>query len=824
MRSTWRSLSASGGVTINTLFFKAIEHGFDSRGGAPTVDPAEFERRRAERGRRTAKEAEEREKSASHAATLALAVWSAASPAGADHPYLTRKGVQPVDTLREIDAGKLAALIGYQPKRGDDPLAGRILIAPVKVGGKLSTLEMIDGDGRKSALAGGVKAGGYWAAHKLPDAPNVVLIAEGVATARSACQCTGYPAIASLSVGQMEVAARAMRERYPDASLVLLADLDKVSGEPHETAVTAAQALGARLAVPAFEGDRQPDQTDFNDMHAARGAEAVKAAIDAVLALPKVNAAPVSTAEPDASADDAQPETDEQAIERLASLKPMEYDRVRKTEAARLKVRPATLDLMVREARGEGAGEEVTLFDEVEPWHEPVDGAVLLSEIARTIRRFIVCDPETVTATALWCVTAWLVDHVSTCPILLINAPEKACGKTQLLTVTGELVPRPAQAAGISSSVLFRMIEKYKPTLLVDEIETVLTKEAEDLRGILNAGHTRPSAYIWRSVAVGDDFEPKRFSVFGFKALAGINADRLAETITSRSVVAALRRKLSHETVERLRHAEVGLFDRLKAKIARWTEDNADAIRTARPELPDELGDRDQDNWEPPLAVADLAGGTWPAWSRKAALKLCSHGEQSAQSAGATLLADIQEVFEARNVPRIFSADLLEALLADEEKPWATWNRGRPINPKQLAVRLGEYGIKSGQIRIGYESKKGFTLDQFGDAFSRYLSSSQPPGFSRNTETKPAEANIGGHHSVSLLPKHVPKHEEETRQAKHAGEVSNVSGVPKRFGSENSPETLEPLLDKDCFGVSGEMGDSAEKEKSVTDDESEDEL
>jgi phage/plasmid primase-like uncharacterized protein len=292
VRSTWRSLSASGGVTISTLFFKAIEHGFDSRGGtSSTVDAAELERRRVEREQRAAKEAEDREAKARNAAALAVAVWGKATPARADHPHLMRKGVRPVETLREIDAGKLAGLIGYQPKRGDDLLAGRILIAPVKVGGKLSTLEMIDGDGRKSALAGGVKAGGYWAAQPMPKAPRAVLIGEGVSTDLSASQCSGHPAVASLSVSQLEAAARAVIERCPDAIPVILADLDKATGEPHETAVKAAYAVGARLAVPDFGANRESWQTDFNDLHASRGVDAVKAAIDAAIAGEPVQAA-----------------------------------------------------------------------------------------------------------------------------------------------------------------------------------------------------------------------------------------------------------------------------------------------------------------------------------------------------------------------------------------------------------------------------------------------------------------------------------------------------------------------------------------------------
>lgn len=284
-RSTWRSLSADGGVTIGTVFHVAKQYGFDTGSArTATVDSDGLERRRAEHEQRAAKEAGEREAKARNAATLAFDVWGEATTACADHPYLMRKGVQPVDTLREIDAGKLKALIGYPPKCSNELLVRRILIAPVVVGDKITSIEMIDGDGRKSALAGGTKAGGYWAAQAMPEALDVVLIAEGVATALSARECTGHPAIASLSVGQMEAAARAMRERYPNAVRVLLADLDKKTGEPHATAVKAAEATGSRLAVPDFGSNRDPDGTDFNDLHLARGADVVKVAIEVALA------------------------------------------------------------------------------------------------------------------------------------------------------------------------------------------------------------------------------------------------------------------------------------------------------------------------------------------------------------------------------------------------------------------------------------------------------------------------------------------------------------------------------------------------------------
>lgn len=71
------------------------------------------------------------------------------------NPYLTRKKVSPTTTLREIDAGTAATIVGYTPKSGGEPLEGRLLVVPVKQGDALSTVELIDGKGRKTALRGG---------------------------------------------------------------------------------------------------------------------------------------------------------------------------------------------------------------------------------------------------------------------------------------------------------------------------------------------------------------------------------------------------------------------------------------------------------------------------------------------------------------------------------------------------------------------------------------------------------------------------------------------------------------------------------------------
>ncbi len=202
----------------------------------------------------------------------------------------------PTSTLREIDAGATAAILGYVPKSQDDPLAGRLLVAPVKVGNALSTCELIDGEGRKAALAGrGTRAGGYWAAQPLPDGDGTgltLLIGEGVATALSAKEASGHPSLAALSAGNLPAVAKTMRERYQAAVLVILADLVKTTGAPDQHAIEAARSVGGLLAVPDFGADRPEGATDFNDMAATCGADAVKRAIANAQAPVKGNASP----------------------------------------------------------------------------------------------------------------------------------------------------------------------------------------------------------------------------------------------------------------------------------------------------------------------------------------------------------------------------------------------------------------------------------------------------------------------------------------------------------------------------------------------------
>lgn len=425
---------------------------------------------------------------------------------------------------------------------------------------------------------------------------------------------------------------------------------------------------------------------------------------------------PGSTAQPDTTPT----QSDDEIIQWMASLNPLEYDRVRKEQATALRVQLKTLDAMVKGARSDESETDGLPFAEVEPHPEPIDPAILLSDVVNIIRQFIILDTEQAHASALWVALTWFIDDVPVAPLLVITAPEMACGKSQLRDLLSKIVQRSLSTNNLKAATLFRISEKWHPALMLDEVDLML-KSDDEILNLVNAGHHRGASQVWR--LVGDNHEPKSFDVWGAKCFAGIALEKIFPPSTlSRAIVINLRRKLANESVSRLRHAPDNLFEGIAAKMARFAQDYSRQVRLARPALPDALSDRDQDNWEPLLAIASCAGDTWLERATKAALKLSGAGEK-AQSTGNELLADIQHVFESKRVDKISTADLIVALCDDEEAAWATWNRGKPLSPRQLARQLAGYGIASKTIRRACETAKGFELSQFSDAFTRYLSS-----------------------------------------------------------------------------------------------------
>ena len=304
-KACWKSFRSDGRVTVGTLFHVAKENGWIDDGKHQKSTPEEI----ADRRRLAAERLQKEEAAIAHerAETAAKAglILKAATEAKGDHPYLALKQVLPLPTLREIEANRVAEILGYAPQSGGELLTGRLLVVPVKQGNGISTVELIDGDKRKAALAGrGSKVGGYWSTQRLPEGDGsglTLLIGEGVATVATVAGITKNIAVASLSSGNLVSVAKAMREIFPAANLVILADLVKVTGQPDPHAIEAAQAVGGNVAIPDFGPDRDSESTDFNDLALKCGPEAVERAI--------LGASPTAMLEPQPSRKNA-PEGD----------------------------------------------------------------------------------------------------------------------------------------------------------------------------------------------------------------------------------------------------------------------------------------------------------------------------------------------------------------------------------------------------------------------------------------------------------------------------------------------------------------------------------
>ncbi len=371
-----------------------------------------------------------------------------------------------------------------------------------------------------------------------------------------------------------------------------------------------------------------------------------------------------------------------------------------------------------RPDHSEVPGQGLALSDP-EPWPKPVDGAALLDELVATFRRFLDLPEGAAETEALWSVHAHAHDTAEVSPILALTSPLPECGKTTNLEILSALVPRPLPTSNLTPATVFRAVDRFRPSLLVDEGDSFLRDD--ELRGILNSGHRRALAYVVR--CVGDDHEPRLFSTWACKAIALIG--KLPPTLRGRSIEIRMQRRKKGEAVEQLRRDRLHRLEPLRRKAWRWAQDHLDALRAADPDLPDGLHDRVADNWRPLLAIADLAGSGWPERAREVARSISGVTDTSEDSRAVLLLADLRELFQARDSGQLPTAKILEHLNGLEDRPWPEWRRGQRMSAVSLSRILRPFAIGPRDIWTGLRALKGYKREDFDDAWSRYMPS--PP-------------------------------------------------------------------------------------------------
>lgn len=366
-----------------------------------------------------------------------------------------------------------------------------------------------------------------------------------------------------------------------------------------------------------------------------------------------------------------------------------------------------------------------------------IDGAELLDQVRAAIARYVVLPTtEDLDAVTLWIAATHGQPFWACAPRKVIRAPEKRCGKSRLLDLVEALCHRPLITVNASPAAVYRSLaESDPPTLLIDEADTIFGPKAgdanEELRGLLNAGHQRNRPALRYNAATQC---VERIPTFAMAALAGIGA--MPDTIEDRAVVIRMRRRGPGEQVAAYRHRrDAPPLRALRDRLHAWVRAHGKTLEAATPPMP--LEDRAADTWEPLIAVADLAGGDWPARARAAALALTQAKEATTdQPLSVRLLEDCRTAF-ADDADALPTEELLDRLKDDPEAPWATWaGRADGLTAMKLGALLKDFDIRSTRWRADGEPVRGYTRADFLDAWQRYC---PPPEITDSDEELGAE-------------------------------------------------------------------------------------
>ncbi len=187
-------------------------------------------------------------------------------------------------------------------------------------------------------------------------------------------------------------------------------------------------------------------------------------------------------------------------------------------------------------------------------------------DIYAELKQYLILKEEEYCIITLWIMASWLVDDFSTCPYLCLIAP-KSSGKTAVLNILGELAYRSVSAISVTAASLFRAIEMWHITLLIDEAEYQIRSETEAgqaLYGCLNGGYKRGS-FALRIEGDGSSSArvPAAYDVFGFKAIAATKL--FHPTLESRSIIINMVQGIPQKII-----IDPGRMALIRAKLLFW--------------------------------------------------------------------------------------------------------------------------------------------------------------------------------------------------------------------------------------------------------------
>ena len=416
------------------------------------------------------------------------------------------------------------------------------------------------------------------------------------------------------------------------------------------------------------------------------------------------------------------PELTNDVVINLAGLTPLQYAQQLGREAKKYRTPVKLLEKAVDAARIEQEAEKLLEPHwAVAPADDPIDATQMFAEIEARILQHVVMPKDLAFVVALWVGQSWIHQHATYSPILGVTSAERDSGKSTLMGVISFFVRRSLLSVGVSAAALYRSIEKWSPTFVVDEADDAFV-DNPDLRQVINSGWTRGQGVMRCDP---DTNEPRRFPTFCPKAIA-LKGKKMPDTMLSRTIFIEMKRRLRDEKVDHFCHLDDAGFLRMRSQLARWAQDNGEALALVLPAQPEGFINRMASNWQLMFAIADSLGEG--AGERARAIAQHIAGVTDMASAGVALLQDIKTMFETSTLDYLLSKTIIERLTADPEKPWAEWSRGKPITEKGVAGLLHEYRIGSRTVGPKGSTAKGYRKADFEDVWERYLGAEKAEG------------------------------------------------------------------------------------------------
>ena len=335
-----------------------------------------------------------------------------------------------------------------------------------------------------------------------------------------------------------------------------------------------------------------------------------------------------------------------------------------------------------------------------------VDGEQLLDSIEAALRDISMATHAR-RACALWALLTHVFDEFEFSPRLIVHAPAPQSGKSTLLERLATVVARPDLCHDLTPAVFFREVNEFRPTIILDDFDSLTRAKQRDLLNVINQGFGRTgcSKRVEQGISC-------RYSTFAPFAI-GTN-ERLPFAQSSRAIYVFMLRPNAGERVAITRFNG----EEIRGRCVRWAESNrAVTAASADLTLPDDLQlDLRQANvWYPLLAVARLCGRKWLDYAFDAARRICAEARQETPlTRGICLLRDIKAVFK---VERIFARQLVQKLRRIDDAEWCEIG----LTPNKLAIELKKFRIHSKQIRIGSRTGKGYLRADFEDIWDRYI-------------------------------------------------------------------------------------------------------